>query len=349
MEHNLSGAARPIRRLRKMNTAAEGCTMRDAFGREINYMRLSVTDRCNLRCRYCMPMEGVPPTTHGDILRYEELLRVAQAAVSLGIDRFKVTGGEPLVRRGIVDFIRSLKALPGVRQVTLTTNGLHLPSLLDGLLDAGLDAVNISLDTRDNAQYQAITRSSHTADEVLHAVRLCAGRLPTKVNAVLLSETAAQLVPLARLAEELPVDVRFIERMPLGVADTRTKETAQKEVIGRLRVICPDLHPVSEQRGNGPARYYASAKLNGCVGLIEAVSHAFCASCNRVRLTSTGLLKPCLCYEQGTDLKPLLRGGADDAALRDAIEQAVRGKPAAHCFAERQAVTERKSMNQIGG
>ena len=348
MEHNLSGAARPIQRLRKMNTAAEGCTMRDAFGREINYMRLSVTDRCNLRCRYCMPIEGVPPTSHTDILRYEELLRVAQAAVSLGIDRFKVTGGEPLVRRGIVDFIRSLKALPGIKQVTLTTNGLHLPSLLDGLLDAGLDAVNISLDTRDNAQYQAITRSGHTADEVLHAVRLCAGRLPTKVNAVLLSETAAQLIPLARLAEELPVDVRFIERMPLGVTDIAA-EPVHREVIGRLRVVWPDLHPVSEQRGNGPARYYASSKLNGCVGLIEAVSHAFCASCNRVRLTSTGLLKPCLCYEQGTDLKPLLRGGADNAALRDAIGQAVRDKPAAHCFAQQDAVTEHKSMNQIGG
>ena len=348
MEHNLSGAAHPIRRLRKMNTAAEGCTMRDAFGREINYMRLSVTDRCNLRCRYCMPAEGVPPTSHTDILRYEELLRVAQAAVSLGIDRFKVTGGEPLVRRGIMDFIRSLKSLPGVKQVTLTTNGLLLPSLLDGLLDAGLDAVNISLDTRDNAQYQAITRSSHTADEVLHAVRLCAGRLPTKVNAVLLSETAAQLIPLARLAEELPVDVRFIERMPLGVTDIAA-EPVHREVIGRLRVVWPDLHPVSEQRGNGPARYYASSKLNGCVGLIEAVSHAFCASCNRVRLTSTGLLKPCLCYEQGTDLKPLLRGGADNAALRDAIGQAVRDKPAAHCFAQQDAVTEHKSMNQIGG
>ena len=348
MEHNLSGAARPIRRLRKMNTAAEGCTMRDAFGREINYMRLSVTDRCNLRCRYCMPIEGVPPTSHTDILRYEELLRVAQAAVSLGIDRFKVTGGEPLVRRGIVDFIRSLKALPGVRQVTLTTNGLHLPSLLDGLLDAGLDAVNISLDTRDNAQYQAITRSSHTADEVLHAVRLCAGRLPTKVNAVLLSETAAQLVPLARLAEELPVDVRFIERMPLGVTDIAA-EPVHREVIGRLRAVWPDLAPVHERRGNVPARYFASSGLRGCIGLIEAVSHAFCASCNRVRLTSTGLLKPCLCYEQGTDLKPLLRGGADNAALRDAIGQAVRDKPAAHCFAQQDAVTEHKSMNQIGG
>ena len=323
--------------------------MRDALGREINYMRLSVTDRCNLRCRYCMPAEGVPPTAHGDILRYEELLRVAQAAVSLGIDRFKVTGGEPLVRRGITDFIRSLKSLPGVRQVTLTTNGLLLPSLLDGLLDAGLDAVNISLDTRDNAQYQFITRSSHTADEVLHTIRLCAGRLPTKINAVLLPETAAQLIPLAQLAEELPVDVRFIERMPLGAADIGAAESVHREVIDRLHAVWPDLAPVQERRGNGPARYYASSGLRGCIGLIEAVSHAFCASCNRVRLTSTGLLKPCLCYETGSDLKPLLRGGADDAALRDAIEQAVRGKPAAHCFAERQAVTERKSMNQIGG
>ena len=349
MEQNLSGAARLLRRLPKVNTAAEGCAMRDALGREINYMRLSVTDRCNLRCRYCMPMEGVPPAAHADILRYEELLRVAQAVVPLGIDRFKVTGGEPLVRRGIVDFIRALKALPGVRQVTLTTNGLLLPSLLDGLLDAGLDAVNISLDTRDNAQYQAITRSSHTADEVLCAVRLCAGHLPTRVNAVLLPETAVQLIPLARLAEDLPVDVRFIERMPLGAAAIGTKEPAHREIIDLLRAVWPDLAPVRERRGNGPARYYASAKLNGCIGLIEAVSHAFCASCNRVRLTSTGLLKPCLCYEQGTDLEPLLRGGADDTALRTAIKQAVRGKPAAHCFAEQQAVTERRSMNQIGG
>lgn len=323
--------------------------MRDALGREINYMRLSVTDRCNLRCRYCMPAEGVPPTAHTDILRYEELLRVAQAAVSLGIDRFKVTGGEPLVRRGITDFIRSLKSLPGVRQVTLTTNGLLLPSLLDGLLDAGLDAVNISLDTRDNAQYQFITRSNHTAGEVLHTIRLCAGRLPTKINAVLLPETAAQLIPLAQLAEELPVDVRFIERMPLGVTDIGAAEPVHREVIDRLHAVWPDLAPVQERRGNGPARYYASSGLRGCIGLIEAVSHAFCASCNRVRLTSTGLLKPCLCYETGSDLKPLLRGGADDATLRDAIEQAVQDKPAAHCFAERQAVTERKSMNQIGG
>ena len=323
--------------------------MRDALGREINYMRLSVTDRCNLRCRYCMPPEGVPPAAHGDILRYEELLRVAQVAVSLGIDRFKVTGGEPLVRRGIADFIRDLRALPGVKQVTLTTNGLLLPPLLDSLLAAGLDAVNISLDTRDNAQYQAVTRSGHTADEVLAAVRLCAGRLPTKVNAVLLPETAAQLVPLARLAQELPVDVRFIERMPLGLTDIGTAEPAHMEMLACLRAAFPGLAPVGERRGNGPARYFSAPGLRGCLGLIEAVSHSFCADCNRVRLTSTGRLKPCLCYADGVDLKPLLRGGADGAALRAAIEQAARLKPAAHCFARRQAVTEHNSMNQIGG
>ena len=323
--------------------------MRDALGRKIEYMRLSVTDRCNLRCRYCMPPEGVPPAAHGDILRYEELLRVAQAAVSLGIDRFKVTGGEPLVRRGIADFIRDLRALPGVKQVTLTTNGLLLPPLLDGLLAAGLDAVNISLDTRDNAQYQAVTRSGHTADEVLAAVRLCAGRLPTKINAVLLPETAAQLVPLARLAQELPVDVRFIERMPLGLTDIGTAEPAHMEILACLRAAFPGLAPVGERRGNGPARYFSAPGLRGCLGLIEAVSHSFCADCNRVRLTSTGRLKPCLCYADGIDLKPLLRGGADGAALRAAIEQAVRLKPAAHCFARRQAVTEHNSMNQIGG
>ena len=322
--------------------------MRDALGREINYMRLSITDRCNLRCCYCMPAAGVTPIVHDDILRYEELLRIAQAAAALGIDRFKVTGGEPLVRRGVADFIRALKALHGVRQVTLTTNGLLLPSMLDALLAAGMDAVNISLDTLDNAQYQAVTRSAHTADEVLRAVRLCAGRLPTKINAVLLPETASQLIPLSHLAQELPVDVRFIEQMPIGTGKTASAE-AETSVLGRLRAVWPDLAPVEERRGNGPARYFAAGQLKGRIGLIQAVSHAFCTDCNRVRLTSTGFLKPCLCYDEGTDLKPLLRGGADDAALAAAMKQAISQKPAAHCFAQRQNITEHKSMSQIGG
>ena len=322
--------------------------MLDSFGRDIRYLRLSITDRCNLRCRYCMPEDGVAPTAHDDLLRYEELMRVAAAAVSLGIDRFKVTGGEPLVRRGCTDFIRHLKALPGVHQVTLTTNGLLLPPLLDELCAAGLDGVNISLDTLDNAQYQQLTRRAHTADEVLNAVRLCAARLPTKVNAVLLPETADQLIPLAELAQTLPVDVRFIERMPLGTVQTGQAPTAAA-ALDRLRVRWPQLRPISEPRGNGPARYFRAPELRGCIGLIDAVSHGFCDRCNRLRLTSTGLLKPCLCYEQGVELRPLLRGGVDDTTLRDAIRAAILQKPAAHCFSQQENITEHKSMNQIGG
>ena len=322
--------------------------MLDSFGREINYLRLSITDRCNLRCRYCMPEDGVPPTAHDDLLCYEELLRVAAAAVSLGIDRFKVTGGEPLVRRGCTDFIRALKALPGVRQVTLTTNGLLLVPLLDELSNAALDGVNISLDTLNNAQYQSLTRRAHTADEVLHAVRQCATRLPTKINAVLLPETADQLIPLAELTQALPIDVRFIERMPLGAGENGQTISANA-ALTRLRTRWPDLKSVHEPRGNGPARYFHAPGMQGCIGLIDAVSHGFCARCNRMRLTSTGLLKPCLCYEQGVELRPLLRSGADDTALRDAIRAAVLQKPAAHCFAQRENITEHKSMNQIGG
>lgn len=322
--------------------------MRDSFGREIRYLRLSITDRCNLRCRYCMPDEGVLPTAHDDLLRYEELLRIAAAAVSLGIDRFKVTGGEPLVRRGCTDFIRALKALPGVKQVTLTTNGLLLPPLLDELCAAGLDGVNISLDTLDNAQYQRLTRRAHTADEVLDTVRLCAARLPTKINAVLLPETSDQLLPLAALAQTLPVDVRFIERMPLGAAQTDQTASAD-HALARLRARWPQLEPITEPRGNGPARYFRAPALRGCIGLIDAVSHSFCDHCNRLRLTSTGLLKPCLCYDAGVELRPLLRGGADDEALRDAMRAAILQKPAAHCFAQREHITEHKSMNQIGG
>ncbi len=322
--------------------------MLDSFGRKINYLRLSITDRCNLRCRYCMPDKGVPTTAHDDLLRYEELLRIAAAAVALGIDRFKVTGGEPLVRQGCTDFIRRLKALPGVWQVTLTTNGLLLPPLLNELCEAGLDGVNISLDTLDNAQYQRLTRRTHTADEVLHAVRLCAARLPTKVNAVLLPETANQLIPLAELAQALPVDVRFIERMPLGSTES-TPATTAAIVLDCLRAHWPQLEPISAPRGNGPAHYFHAPGFKGCIGLIDAVSHGFCDHCNRLRLTSTGLLKPCLCYEQGVELKPLLRDGADDATLRDAIRAAILQKPAAHCFAQRENITEHKSMNQIGG
>ena len=320
--------------------------MRDGLGREINYMRLSITDRCNLRCRYCMPPEGVPPLPHDQVLRYEELLEAAAAAVTLGITRFKVTGGEPLVRRGCAGFIRALKGLPGVERVSLTTNGLLLAQQLDELAGAGVDGVNVSLDTLDPEQYRALTRREYDVARVLEAVEACAPRVPTKINAVALEETADQLLPLARLAERLPVDVRFIEAMPIGPGARVHRQAGS--LLERLRAEWPDLAPTGEVRGCGPAVYYGSAGLRGRIGLIQAVSRSFCAGCNRVRLTSTGVLKPCLCYETGVELRPLLRGGCSREELAGAMARAILDKPAAHCFGDG-AAPEHRNMSQIGG
>lgn len=322
--------------------------MRDQFGREIDYMRVSVTDRCNLRCRYCMPA-GVELTGHNDVLRYEEFLRVCALAVTLGVTKFRVTGGEPLARRGCVEFVRALKALPGVERVMLTTNGLLLPGALDELVQAGLDGVNISIDALDPGRYAAITGSGTDAVDTLSGVLdACLDRgVRTKVNAVLLEDTRGDWQALAALAQR-GIDVRFIELMPIGQG-AGMHGVSSDEALAVLRRRWPDLHPVSERRGSGPARYYASAALPGRIGFIDAMSHRFCASCNRVRLTSTGLLKPCLCYETATDLRALLRGGAGDGELREAIRRAIYDKPRAHCFERRQDISEHKSMNQIGG
>ncbi|MCD8341559.1 MAG: GTP 3',8-cyclase MoaA [Clostridiales bacterium] len=323
--------------------------MTDQYGRAIDYMRISVTDRCNLRCQYCMP-DGVALTPHSEILTYEELLRVAAQAVALGVTKFKVTGGEPLVRKGCVDFVGRLKALPGVEQVTMTTNGLLLSKQLEALAAVGLDAVNISLDTVDNEKYCRLTGYHGQALPQLMALleQCVAHGMRTKVNVVLLEENRDELPALAAIAQRLPVDVRFIELMPIGYGASASGFSPDR-ALETLQGRWPDLAPVSERRGNGPAHYYASASLLGRIGLIDAVSHTFCAACNRVRLTSTGLLKPCLCYETSTDLKAILRGGGSDAALREALRQAIYAKSRAHCFARREDITEQKGMSQIGG
>ena len=323
--------------------------MLDQFGRSIDYMRVSVTDRCNLRCKYCMP-DGVPCEEHEDILRYEEMLRICKAAVRLGITKFKITGGEPLVRKGCTDFITTLKGTPGVEQVTLTTNGLLLADNLDALCGAGIDGINISLDTLDPNRFRALTGSRSMEPEAyLGLLKNCCDRgLRTKVNAVLLEENRADVPGLAALAERLPLDVRFIELMPIGYGGAM-KRVAPEEALCDLRGRWPDLHPTDEKRGNGPAHYYASDRLLGRIGFIDAVSHRFCADCNRVRLSSTGQLKPCLCFDSTADLRGLLRAGCTDEALTEALRRAVYEKPRAHCFQDRQAMTEHHIMSQIGG
>ena len=323
--------------------------MLDQYGRSIDYLRISVTDRCNLRCRYCMP-EPVDAVQHADILRYEEILRICRAAIELGITKFKVTGGEPLVRAGCTEFIAELKKQPGTQQVTLTTNGLLLEKNLDALADAGLDGVNISLDTTDNTRFQRITGyTGNGADTLLRVLEECCAKgLKTKINTVLLEETEADAPALAAIAETLPVDVRFIELMPIGFG-TAMRRVSPDDILSALRERWPDLAPTDERRGNGPAHYYKSDLLLGRIGFIDAVSHKFCAECNRVRLTSTGQLKPCLCYADSADLRALIRGGCTDGELKEALKISIYNKPRAHCFDTGAAVTERHAMSQIGG
>lgn len=280
--------------------------MLDQFGRTIDYMRLSVTDRCNLRCRYCMP-NGVTPVAHNQVLTYEELLRVAAAGVELGITKFKVTGGEPLARLDCVDFIARLKALPGVEQVTLTTNGVLLEPVVPRLAEMGIDGVNVSLDAPDREAFAAITGFDKLPQVLDGLDALLAAGIQTKLNCVLLPGCEERLVPLARFAQR-GLDVRFIEVMPIG-AGLADSGPNRDEALELLRREWPGLHEVEERRGNGPAHYYAADALPGRIGMIDAVSHKFCAGCNRVRLTSTGFLKPCLCYGEGTDLRSVLREG----------------------------------------
>lgn len=323
--------------------------MTDQYGRQIDYLRLSITDRCNLRCRYCMPSAQIW-TPRAALLTDEELIRVARQAVALGITKFKVTGGEPLTRPGCSELVGALKQTPGVEQVTLTTNGLLLDAALDGLCEAGLDAVNLSLDTLEEDRYRQLTGYAGGALPHWRALlRRCVDAgLPTKVNVVLLQENAEEVEALAELAAQLPVDVRFIELMPIGQGAFQTP-VSPEVAFAKLRRRWPDLHPVQERRGNGPARYDAAAGLQGRIGWIDAVSHRFCGSCNRVRLTCTGWLKPCLCYDAGVDLKAILRGPGGDDALRKALEAGICQKPLAHCFSDRDQVTEQRNMSQIGG
>lgn len=321
--------------------------MRDALGRTIDYLRISITDRCNFRCTYCMP-DGVPFVPHGDILRYEEILTICRAALSCGITKFKVTGGEPFVRKGCFDFLQALKQLHGVTSVTVTTNGSLLIPYINKLKDIGIDGVNISLDTLDPVQFCALTGGGELAAVLASIEGAVAAGLRTKVNAVLLDETRSQILPLAGLSGRRPIDVRFIEVMPIGCG-VGYKGPSKDEILTVLREAYDDLAKTDERRGNGPAVYYKSRKLLGRIGFIAAESQPFCRMCNRLRLTSTGQLKPCLCYDTGLDLRPYVSGQRPFGALCQAIADTVWHKPAQHSFDCAGDITEHRQMNEIGG
>ena len=325
--------------------------MIDRCQRDIDYIRISVTDRCNLRCVYCMPEEGVQWVPHNAVLSYEEILRLCRVFAGLGLSKIKLTGGEPLVRRGMDRLIADIKAIPGIRCVTLTTNGVLLAQQLPGLVSAGLDGVNISLDTLNREQFRAITRRDEL-DRVLAGLNAALDRpgLNVKINCLPMGRNDDQLVPLVELARERPLSVRFIEVMPIGLGKDLTYRS-EDEVRAMLEARFGPMEPFHGRLGNGPCHYCSLPGFAGKVGFISALSHQFCSECNRVRLTSEGFLKTCLQYELGVDLKALMQDGRDDAFLAEAVRQAIYNKPLQHHFADTsgQEALEHHGMSQIGG
>nr|WP_294491790.1 GTP 3',8-cyclase MoaA [uncultured Mediterraneibacter sp.] len=309
--------------------------MIDQQGRTIEYMRVSVTDRCNLRCVYCMPAGGVTCVRHDDILTYDEITRICRIGAELGISRIKLTGGEPLVRRGLPELLGMIRRLPGIEQVTLTTNGILLKEKINELVSNGLDSVNISIDTLDGNRYREITRGGEL-NKVLSGIEtaLKVPSLKVKINCVPMTETPRQeYIRLARLARDHEMDVRFIEMMPIGLG-RKYGYVSGRQIYQTLKNEFGEAKRCSGRFGNGPAVYVCFPGFIGKIGFIDAVSHQFCEKCNRVRLTSEGYLKPCLQYGAGTDLRDLMRSGADDGIIRDEMRRTIYDKPACHHFGE---------------
>lgn len=329
--------------------------MRDSYNREISYLRVSVTDRCNLRCLYCMPKEGVSLLGHDDILYYEEILRVIRQAVALGIAKVRITGGEPLVRRGLLVFLDALKRLP-LEDLSLTTNGILLEVYAEKLFDAGIRRINVSLDSLHPEKYARITRGGNL-HSVLRGIEKAerVGFTPIKINTVALRGiNDDEIVDIARLTLEKPYQVRFIELMPTGRVDAKMPERYLSTDIIMARIgAFRKLHAVDgKSRGiDGPARIYRMEGAAGEIGFISPVSHHFCDLCNRLRLTADGHLRSCLLSDDELDLKTPLRAGCTDDELRDLILQSVRRKPKRHDLDGRVPPKRRprKEMPQIGG
>ena len=323
--------------------------MLDRYGSVINYLRISVTDRCNLRCCYCMP-EGAQDVGMKNILTFEEIWEIVRTGVSLGITHIRITGGEPLVRKDCVDLIRGIREIPGVETITMTTNGVLLGNYGKQLKEAGVDGVNISLDTLDPEEFYKIT-GKRELQEVLAGIRAAkTAGLPVKLNAV--NRKELDPIPLVRYAQEENLPLRFIEMMPVGYGKKYVGRS-NEELRETLEAVCGKAECMTNREelsrmGSGPAVYYQFSDLKVPVGFISAIHGKFCDTCNRVRLTAEGYLKLCLCYDEGENLRRVLREGEKEN-LRTIMEQTIFRKPAAHCFEHPAEMTETHEMIKIGG
>ena len=322
----------------------------DTYGRRINYLRLSVTDRCNLRCSYCMPSHGVSKLAHDEMLSYEDLVRVAREAVALGIEKIRITGGEPLVRKGVVGLIERLADIPGLKELVLTTNGLLLSEMAVSLRRAGVGRLNISLDSLNSRTFAAITRGGelHKVLDGIAAAEV-AGFPPVKINMVVMRGiNDDEVLDFAALTLQQRCTVRFIEYMPtIREKGWDALSIAGSEILARIAGHYP-LVPLVSAEMAGPARNFKIRGAAGAIGIITPISGHFCDSCNRIRVTAAGVVKGCLFAADGTDLKLYLRS-ADNGQLREALRRIITGKPGRHHLADEESGHGAFAMSQIGG
>jgi len=325
----------------------------DNFGRPINYLRVSITDRCNLRCVYCMPPEGVSHRDMREILTFEEIETVVRAAAELGISKVRLTGGEPLVRLGVVDLVGMLAQVPGVDDLSMTTNGTLLAGTAAALAQAGLNRVNISLDTLRPDRFERITRRGQL-DDALAGIEAAkaAGLNPVKVNMVVMRGfNEDEVVEFARLTVDEGWHVRYIEMMPIGSGSAWSAETCVpiSEIQQWITDAMGPLRPAKMKQGNGPARYYRLPNAaEGTIGFISPITEHFCHACNRLRLTADGRLRPCLLANTELDLRAVLREDGGLESVRRSLQEAIHLKPPKHHL-EENAAPQGRTMSEIGG
>lgn len=325
----------------------------DTYGREINYLRLAVTDRCNLRCAYCMPAEGLDWLPRKELMTYEEMLRICSLFVTMGIGKIRITGGEPFVRKELVPFLYELSGLNGLEELTLTTNGLLTGDFVTDFKQMGIKSINLSLDTLDEDRFYHITRRKGL-NKVLETMdKLLENDISIKINAVVMEKiNIADIIPLVRLTEKLPVDVRFIEEMPFNGGNHKVSlNWNYKHILEHIRQQYPAMKKIPDMQYSTSYNYHIPGH-KGNVGVIAAYSRLFCGSCNRIRITSTGVLRTCL-YETGTlNLKDIMRAGGTNAELEKLIINTILKKPKDGWEAQDMLVKqhrEHESMAKIGG
>jgi len=324
----------------------------DSHGRHLNYLRISVTDRCNLRCIYCMPSEGVPKEKHDEILTYEELFRLARIGIGLGIEKIRLTGGEPLLRKGICDFLPRLTAIPGLRDLSITTNGVFLCDHAAEIKAAGIKRINVSLDSLKPERYEKITRFDrfHQVLAGIDAARKL-GFYPIKLNVVVIQGVNDDEIPdFVKLSLDHPYHIRFIEYMPMGVCASRNSfhyisNGTLKKAVGRIG----ELIRVPRGPFDGPAERYKIKGARGEIGFISALSDHFCPRCNRLRLTANGHLRPCLLSDDEEDLKAPLRRGANDEEIAEIFLSTALRKPYEHHLTASPTTPLCGQMSSIGG